>query len=173
VARGGVRVAGHEPLAVTASAHGAHLLAAKRAAGHTTGEWCGTAADIPEPIAASPPALTATAGVACVGAYWLPIPTPDPAWFRLDAYQAEDAGPCVVVLTARVETSRPHVAVRRDRIRGRFPLPPAPDAWSPVAARLAREGGFAIFLPETDALDAAADAVIQAHLRGRVRAQTA
>jgi GTP cyclohydrolase II len=80
VARGGTRVAGHEALAVTASVHGAHLLAAKRAAGQTTGNWHGTASDMPAPIgaatsmaatsvAATSPPVPAGVGVGHVGAY--------------------------------------------------------------------------------------------------------
>lgn len=175
VARGGARVAGHEPLAVVTSAHGAHLLAAKRAAGHTTGDWPGTASEPPATMAAAPAALAGDTGLAHVGAYWLPVRTPPPLWFRLDAYQnAQNAreGDHVVVLTAPVETDRPAVVVRHDRIRERFPLRDPPDAWPPVAAGLARDGGFAVFLPEGRATDTTIEAVLQAHLQGRTRPMT-
>jgi GTP cyclohydrolase II len=170
VARGGVRVAGHEPLAVVASAHGGHLLAAKRAAGHTTGDWPGTATDPPATTATTvPAALAGATDLAHVGAYWLPVRTPPPIWFRLDAYQDTREGVHVVVLTAQVETDRPAVAMRHDRIRDRFPLRDPADAWPPVAATLARDGGFALFLPEGREADAAVASVLQAHLRGRAR----
>jgi GTP cyclohydrolase II len=170
VTRGGARVAGHEALAVAASAHGAHLLAAKRAAGHITGHWHGTATDMPAPIAAGTAPVSAAAGLAYVGAYWLPIRTPNPAWFWLDAYQDARSDICVVVLTAPIETHRPQVAERRDRVFDRFPLREPAEAWPPVAAQLVRQGGFALFRPESPALHAAADAVLRAHLRGRTPA---
>jgi hypothetical protein len=105
-----------------------------------------------------------------VGAYWLPIRTPDPAWFRLDAYQDERSGACVVVLTGSIETHHPQVAERRDRVCARFPLREPAEAWPSVAATLVRQGGFVLFRPETPALDAAAGVVLRAHLRGRTRA---